>query len=100
VSSVEQREENKMAKIDMAIATQAEGSLSGAAAEALFNLGMMYCIGRNVKRDLVAAHKWFNLAALRGSQQARTWRVEISQEMSGEEIAAAQRQARQWLTLH
>jgi uncharacterized protein len=89
-----------MAKIEMAMASHDEGSLSGAAAEALFDLGMMYCAGRKVQRDLVAAHKWFNLAALRGSQEARTCRVEISQEMSPEEIAEAQRQARQWLTLH
>ena len=89
-----------MAKIDMSMASPAEGSLSGAAAEALFNLGMMYCVGRKVERDLVAAHKWFNLAALRGSEEARTCRVEISQEMSTGEIAEAQRQARQWLTLH
>ena len=89
-----------MAKIDMAMASQAQGALGGAAAEALFNLGMMYCIGCKVPRDLVAAHKWFNLAALRGSRQARSCRVEISQEMSVDEIAEAQRQARQWLTLH
>lgn len=89
-----------MAKIDMAMASPAEGALNGAAAEALFNLGMMYCIGAKVERDLVAAHKWFNLAALRGSDEARTCRMEISQEMSTGEIAEAQRQARQWLTLH
>ncbi len=89
-----------MAKIDMAMGSLADGALGGAAAEALFNLGMMYCIGSKVPRDLVAAHKWFNLAALRGSREARDSRMEISQEMSPEEIAEAQRQARQWLTVH
>ena len=89
-----------MAKIDIAAASPAEGALSGAQADALFNLGMMYCIGRKVPRDLIAAHKWFNLAALRGSDEARSCRMEISQEMSAGEIAEAQRQARQWLTLH
>ena len=89
-----------MAKTDMAMTAQTEGSLGGAAADALFNLGLNYCVGRNVARNLVEAHKWFNLAALRGSEQARTWRMEISQEMSSEQIAEAQRQARQWLTLH
>ena len=68
--------------------------------EALYNLGMMYCIGRDVEIDLVSAHKWLNLAALRGSDEAKTIRGEISAEMSTEEIAEAQRQARSWMQLH
>jgi TPR repeat protein len=50
--------------------------------------------------DLVAAHKWFNLAAMRGSQEAARLRREIAAEMSSEQIAAAQRAARDWLTTH
>lgn len=68
--------------------------------EALYNLGMMYCIGRDVEIDLVSAHKWLNLAALRGSDEAKTIRGEISAEMSTDEIAEAQRQARSWMQLH
>ena len=68
--------------------------------EALYNLGMMYCIGRDVEIDLVSAHKWLNLAALRGNKDAKAARCEISAEMSPEEIAEAQRQARSWLQLH
>jgi len=68
--------------------------------EALYNLGMMYCIGRDVEIDLVSAHKWLNLAALRGSDDAKAIRSEISAEMSATEIAEAQRQARSWLQIH
>ena len=55
---------------------------------------MLCATGRAGSRDLVAAHKWFNLAALRGNAEAIRWRREIAAEMSGEEIAAAQRAAR------
>lgn len=72
----------------------------GAAAEMLFHLGMMYCLGREVERDYVSAHKWFNIAALRGSAAAKQHRCAIAQEMTATEIAEAQRQARAWLSLH
>lgn len=75
-------------------------TLVTASAEELLDLGMKYCLGREVAKDLVSAHKWFNLAALKGSEPARQYRCEISQEMSPAEIAYAQREARAWLTLH
>jgi len=71
-----------------------------ATGEALFELGMMYAAGRSVPADLVLAHKWFNLAALRGNSEAPRLRREIAEEMSAAEIAAAQRAARDWLTTH
>ena len=37
------------------------------AADSFYELGMMYSIGRSVPVDYVTAHKWFNLAALRGN---------------------------------
>ncbi|MEO1200671.1 MAG: sel1 repeat family protein [Pseudomonadota bacterium] len=70
-------------------------------AEVLFNMGMMYATGRSVETDLVAAHKWFNLAAVRGHGQAAGLRQEISREMSTDDIAEALRSAREWLaTVH
>jgi TPR repeat protein len=60
----------------------------------------MYCSGRDVEIDLVEAHKWFNLAALRGNEDAKAYRVELSREMTKKEIAAAQKGAREWLKLH
>lgn len=85
-----------MARFEMSAATASETN----SADALFHLGMMYCIGREVEADLVAAHKWFNLAALRGNTEAKQYRCEISRDMSTAEIAEAQRQARAWLQTH
>lgn len=66
--------------------------------QALFELGVIYSTGsENVAVDLVEAHKWFNLAAVHGSEAAHACRADISDEMSAREIAAAQRDARAWL---
>lgn len=65
--------------------------------EAFYNLGLLYSTGNGVDIDLVQAHKWFNLAALRGSEEARHCRAQLAQDMSAGEIAEAQRQARAWL---
>jgi TPR repeat protein len=68
--------------------------------DALFELGVNYSTGRcGTEVDLVAAHKWFNLAALSGSTRGQECRAEIAMEMTAREIAEAQRQARAWLAL-
>jgi len=69
-------------------------------ADALFDLGMLYSSGRMGDVDLVSAHKWFNLAAARGNVSARDYRVELAREMTTDQIAEAQRQAREWLQTH
>lgn len=69
-----------------------------ATGDTLYQLGIMYATGRAVPMDLVAAHKWFNLAAMRGSADAVRLRRELAVEMSPAEIAAAQREAREWLS--
>lgn len=66
-------------------------------AKRLFELGIKYSSGRAVPPDLVTAHKWFNLAAMQGDREAIRHRHEIAAEMSAAEIAAAQREARNWL---
>ena len=68
-----------------------------AGADAFFQLGMMYSVGRSVPIDFVTAHKWFNLAAMRGNADAIRLRREIAVQMSEAEIAQAQRAARAWL---
>ncbi len=73
---------------------------AGQSADALFELGLMYCAGRDVEMNLVTAHKWFNLAALRGNDEAKRYRMEIAREMTKKEVAEAQRQAREWLRMH
>ena len=65
--------------------------------DALFELGMLYATGRDVAADLVVAHKWFNLAAARGNGAALNHRAELAREMSLEQIAQAQKLAREWL---
>jgi TPR repeat protein len=72
----------------------------GDPATAMLAFGMKYATGETGMADLVAAHKWFNLAAMRGCKEAARLRREIAAEMSPVEIAAAQRAARDWLATH
>ncbi|KQW22752.1 hypothetical protein ASC80_05235 [Afipia sp. Root123D2] len=83
--------------IETAAAMPAETCASG---DVLFDLGMMFSTGRSGMVDLVAAHKWFNLAALKGRVDALPLRREIAELMSEEQIAMAQREARAWMTMH
>lgn len=88
-----------MARFDMTGAQY--GEMAGAdSVEALFELGLIYATGRNCEPDVVSAHKWFNIAAFRGLEAAKTRREELASEMSRDQIAAAQRAAREWLTTH
>lgn len=73
---------------------------STAQADILLELGMMYATGRDCETDLVAAHKWFNIAAIKGSARAAGLRSELSVSMSKSEIARALREAREWMTAH
>ena len=73
---------------------------ASANAEGLYELGLIYATGRNGLADLVAAHKWFNIAAFRGSEPAKARREEIACEMDRSEIAAALRAARDWISSH
>jgi uncharacterized protein len=66
-------------------------------ADALFVLGNRYSTGRDVEQDLIAAHKWFNLAAMMGHEGAFAARADLASEMTSEQVAEAQRQARAWL---
>jgi TPR repeat protein len=88
-----------MACIDIDALTQYESDARKGRADALYNLGLAYSTGQGVTVDYVAAHKWFNLAAMRGSEIAKNWRAQISREMSTSQIAEAQRMAREWLSL-
>lgn len=89
-----------MARLDFGSQELIEQSAESGGHDALFQLGLMYSAGRDVELDMVAAHKWFNLAALRGNQQARLLRQEVASEMSRAEISKAQRLARKWLSQH
>ena len=69
-------------------------------AEGCFNLGMVYSAGAGVTVDMIEAHKWFNIAVMRGHRQAAQLRREIAEQMSDREIGCAQRAARDWLKSH
>ena len=76
----------------------AEPILSG---DEMYRLGLEASTGGETGDfDLVTAHKWFNLAAMQGNLEARTYRAELANEMSAEQIAEAQRQAREYLATH
>jgi uncharacterized protein len=67
-------------------------------ADDLFRMGMLYSTGQGgMPLDYVSAHMMFNLAAMRGSLEAKIYRKELSQEMDHADVAEAQRAAREWL---
>lgn len=84
---------------DTALELPCTGLTVDAAHEDLCQMGLVYSTGLGVAEDLVAAHKWFNLAALRGNPDAKVYRKDIASIMGSEEIAEAQRAAREWLAL-
>lgn len=67
--------------------------------EDLLQMGLVYSTGMGVEEDFVAAHKWFNLAALKGNEDAKVYRKDLAEEMSTSEVAEAQKSAREWLRL-
>ena len=90
--------------IDMKMATQdllIAHSLAAAAlgdTDACYDLGVAYSTGSHgAECDLIEAHKWFNLAAVAGHEEAQMCRADVSEEMTAREVAEAQRRARQWI---
>jgi hypothetical protein len=86
-----------MARID---SPEHQLEIAAMPAEAYLALGQASISGRDGAPDRIAAHKWFNIAVTRGCRDAVTLRAEVAEEMSADEIARAQRAAREWLTLH
>lgn len=87
-----------MADIELAVeAPRLVLLLEPADAAGCFARGMIHSAGAGVPVDLVEAHKWFNIAALRGHRHAAQLRREIAEQMSDSEIGCAQRAARDWL---
>ena len=89
-----------MARWDMGGVEMASMAEAKPNAESFFDLGILYSSGGEVEADLIAAHKWFNLAAAKGIPEAANYRQEVAREMSPTEVAEAQRAAREWLTTH
>lgn len=74
-----------------------ESATHASTADALYELGIMSASGRSAPIDLIAAHRWFNIAAMKGHADAARMRREIAAEMTDAEIGQAQRAARDWL---
>ncbi len=77
-----------------------DASLPASSPDVMYRMGLMYCAGRDVPFDLTTAHKWLNLAAARGNQEAKVRRMEIALDMTKAQIAEAQKQAREWMRKH
>ena len=72
---------------------------AGGEIDACYELGVIFSTGgHGVAADLVEAHKWFNIAAASGHEEAAWCRADVSDEMTAREIAEAQRRAREWLS--
>lgn len=89
-----------MARMEFEPREHDDGAAQGNTPDGLLQLGLMYSAGRGVEANLVTAHKWLNIAALKGCERAKQYRAELALEMTKREIAQAQRMAREWLTRH
>jgi TPR repeat protein len=65
-------------------------------ADAQINLGVMYAKGDGVPQDYVLAHMWFNLAAAQRNSSAVKNRDIAVSRMTPDQLAEAQRLAREW----
>jgi len=78
--------------------SRVEGAAQNKSSTAWFDLGICYSSGTGgAMIDLVEAHKWFNLAAMSGVEEAQAWRAEIACDMTPRQIADAQKAARAFL---
>lgn len=79
--------------VEQCLAAAGQGDIT-----AYFDLGVAFSTGSHgVECDLIEAHKWFNLAAVAGHEDAQMCRADISDDMTAREIAEAQRRARSWI---
>jgi TPR repeat protein len=89
-----------MARYEIAELETAAIAAGQASGDIFYRLGLMYSTGGAVPTDRVTAHKWFNLAAMRGNGEAARLRRELAAEMTEAEIATALRAAREWAKMH
>ncbi len=86
-----------MAFTDVETAQAHEAINTDPTGEDLCKLGLLYSTGQCGVVDFIEAHKWFNLAALMGSEPAKHYRSEVACEMDTDQIASALTAAREWL---
>jgi TPR repeat protein len=64
------------------------------------NLGVMYLLGQGVLQDYVQAHMWFNIAGANGDATGINNRDIVAEKMTPDQIAEAQKLAREWIEKH
>ncbi|MGB6317891.1 MAG: hypothetical protein WBG08_04585 [Litorimonas sp.] len=88
-----------MAYTMMEVKEASDAVVAAATKDDLFKLGLIYSTEMEDRgADYVEAHKWFSLAAMMGSDPAKAYREELTQEMSASDLTLAQRAARGWLS--
>jgi len=87
-----------MAFTDTEMAQAHDAVTATATHQDLFKLGLMYSTDVEDRGpDYVQAHKWFNLAAMMGSEPAKAYRADLTDQMDRQDVTLAQRAARGWL---
>ena len=75
-----------------------EGAERILSSDDMYRRGLEASVPGSDNYDLVTAHKWFNLSAMKGNREAGIYRKELLLEMTSEQVAEAQRKAREWLS--
>ena len=90
-----------MAYSDMSVDVAPEFGLVAdtATGDELYRVGLAYSEGVGADQNLIEAHKWFNLAVMKGSDEAKLCRAEIADMLGKEDIKSALSAARAWLQL-
>lgn len=86
-----------MAPIPAAAAAEERIEVIEGSGPDLYRFGLKFSSGPSAQIDLVKAHMCFNLAALKGVEEAKQCRKELAEQMTSDQIASAQRLAREWL---
>ena len=89
-----------MARFEIRISEMAAMTGGETRADTFCDMGLMYATGRGCDVDLVAAHKWLNIAAIKGCDRAAELRADLAASMSKADLAMALRAAREWMTMH
>ena len=61
-----------------------------------YHLGLMYLKGMGALQDYCYAHLWLNIASSQGYKKARIQLEKITNKMSAQQVAKAQKLARAW----
>ena len=92
--------------VDLRTAGGGRGATGGGGARGCQRAGQPradYVTGHGVTQDYVEAHMWFNLAAAQQAGEERDGTVvlrdAVADRMTAEQVAEAQRRAREWTPL-